>query len=293
MQFLIPLSASPICIYIYILDSDLVITAPADDLAPNDARSSAGTVLAGKLDRFSFKLPWLSMIMWHNYGPVTSSKVDEKAHDALHDNVIKWKHFPHYWPFVGGIHRSPMNFPHKGQWRRALMFPLICAWTNNWVNSWDTGDLRCHWVHYDVTVMESVTIVDRVIMRSGAHFMNNWFIVIIQIQWKYNFVPIQDVLKWLLNNFAHGTTDVLLWHVQIFFSNMVPCKRVTHKKQISIKFELWWNNHCSIIIQIWWKFVFFVFMFVFVKWAPHCILGLLGLWSINPYFDIHSHLWHQ
>ena len=89
-----------------------------------------------------------------------------------------------------------------------------------------------------------------------SHFMNNLFIVIIQIQWKYNFVPIQDVLKWLLNNFAHGTTDVLLWHVQIFFSNMVPCKRVTHKKQISIKFELWWNNHCSIIIQIWWKFVF-------------------------------------
>ena len=24
-----------------------------------------------------------------------------------HDDVIKWKHFPHYWPFVRGIHRSP------------------------------------------------------------------------------------------------------------------------------------------------------------------------------------------
>ena len=21
----------------------------------------------------------------------------------LHDGVIKWKHFPHYWPFVRGI----------------------------------------------------------------------------------------------------------------------------------------------------------------------------------------------
>ena len=29
--------------------------------------------------------------------------------------------------FVRGIHRSPVNFPHKGQWRRALMFSLICA----------------------------------------------------------------------------------------------------------------------------------------------------------------------
>ena len=31
-----------------------------------------------------------------------------------HDDVIKWKHFPRYWPFVGGIHRSPVNSPHKG-----------------------------------------------------------------------------------------------------------------------------------------------------------------------------------
>ena len=39
-----------------------------------------------------------------------------------HDDVIKWKHFPRYWPFVRGIHLSPVNSPHKGQWRRALMF---------------------------------------------------------------------------------------------------------------------------------------------------------------------------
>ena len=32
-----------------------------------------------------------------------------------HDDVIKWKHFPRYWPFVRGIHRSPVNSPHKGQ----------------------------------------------------------------------------------------------------------------------------------------------------------------------------------
>ena len=25
---------------------------------------------------------------------------------ALHDDVIKWKHFPRNWPFVRGIHRS-------------------------------------------------------------------------------------------------------------------------------------------------------------------------------------------
>ena len=38
------------------------------------------------------------------------------------DDVIKWKHFPRHWSFVRGIHRSPVNSPHKGQWRGALMF---------------------------------------------------------------------------------------------------------------------------------------------------------------------------
>ena len=45
----------------------------------------------------------------------------------IHDDVIKWKHFPRYWPCVRGIHRSPVNSPHKGQWRGALVFSLICA----------------------------------------------------------------------------------------------------------------------------------------------------------------------
>ena len=26
---------------------------------------------------------------------------------SFHDDVIKWKNFPRYWPFVRGIHRSP------------------------------------------------------------------------------------------------------------------------------------------------------------------------------------------
>ena len=71
----------------------------------------------------------------------------------VHDGVIKKKRFPRYWPFVRGIHRSPVNTPHKGQWRGALMFSLICAWTNDWANTRDAGGLRHHRSHYDVTVM--------------------------------------------------------------------------------------------------------------------------------------------
>ena len=45
------------------------------------------------------------------------------------------KHFPRYWPFVRGIHRSPVNSPHKEQWRGALVFTLICTRINGWVNN--------------------------------------------------------------------------------------------------------------------------------------------------------------
>ena len=73
-----------------------------------------------------------------------------------HDDVIKWKHFPRYWPFVWGIHRSSVNSPHKGQWRGALMFSLICAWINRWVNNRQAGDLRHHCAHYDVIVIQTL-----------------------------------------------------------------------------------------------------------------------------------------
>ena len=72
-----------------------------------------------------------------------------------HDDVIKWKHFPRNWPFVRGIHWSAVNSPHKGQWCRALMFSLICAWINGWVNNREAGDLKRHRAHYGVTVMRS------------------------------------------------------------------------------------------------------------------------------------------
>ena len=70
-----------------------------------------------------------------------------------HDDVIKWRHFPRYSPFVRGIHRSPVNSPHKGQWRGSLMFSFICAWIYSWVNSREAGDLRRHRAHHDVIVM--------------------------------------------------------------------------------------------------------------------------------------------
>ena len=70
----------------------------------------------------------------------------------IYDGVIKWKHFPLNCLCVGNS-QITVNSPHKGQWRGALMFSLICTRTNVWVNNRDAGDLRLHWAHYDITVM--------------------------------------------------------------------------------------------------------------------------------------------
>ena len=90
-----------------------------------------------------------------------------------HDDIIKWKHFPRYWSFVRGIHRSPVNSPHKGQWRGALMFSLICVWINGWVNNREAGYLRRYHAHYDVAVMdtyESVKLVTLVQVMACCQF---------------------------------------------------------------------------------------------------------------------------
>ena len=78
---------------------------------------------------------------------------------SLHDEVIKWKHFPRYWPFVRGSPRSPVNSPHKDQWRGALMFSLICVWINGWLNNPEAGDLRRYRPHYDFTAMHTLGII--------------------------------------------------------------------------------------------------------------------------------------
>ena len=88
------------------------------------------------------------MRQWHTYHTSVIKHLT-----VNHDDVIKWKHFPRYWPFVRRIHRSAVNSPHRGQWRGAFMFLLICVWINGWENSREAGNLRRYRAHYDVIVM--------------------------------------------------------------------------------------------------------------------------------------------
>ena len=84
--------------------------------------------------------------------------VDHGMMDQTHPKAW-WRHqmetIPALLAICAGNSRSPVNSPHKGQWRGALMFSLIYAWINSWVNKGEAGDLRHHRAHYDVTVMAS------------------------------------------------------------------------------------------------------------------------------------------
>ena len=102
--------------------------------------------IKGKFDKICAIVNNLSSLS-HYFGAICLQET------WLHDVVIKFKHFLRYCPFVREIHRSPVNSTQKGQWRGALMFSLICAWINGWVNNREAGDLRRHRAHYDVIVM--------------------------------------------------------------------------------------------------------------------------------------------
>ena len=67
-----------------------------------------------------------------------------------------------FWPGANQPWKRPMIDQVWGElsrhddvikWKQALMFSLIYAWINDWVNSREAGDLRRQHGHYDVIVM--------------------------------------------------------------------------------------------------------------------------------------------
>ena len=92
------------------------------------------------------------------------------------DDVIKWKRFPRYWPFLRGIHRWLVNSQHKGQWREALLFSSIFAWRNGWVNNdwaddWDAIApimTSLQWYRKFQVVMSSLVVLNVVITTTSS-----------------------------------------------------------------------------------------------------------------------------
>ena len=133
-----------------------------------------------------------------------------------------WRHqmetFPRYMPFVRGIHRSHVNSPHKGQRRGALMFSLICAWINGWVNNRDTGDLRHHRTHYDATVMDGMfchwtTLTSHIFLRIlfKLFHVSEWIFINKKMAWLncHKIFPSNTPVLYI----AHVNIAVL-WHLK-------------------------------------------------------------------------------
>ena len=132
------------------------------------------TVSSGNGERVIFASKWKSIFAWsfiyrvslpydlciifyHTYAYVFALNLQHTV--GLCDTVVYSFHDAssngNIFRVTGhlGIHRSPVNSLHKGQWRGTLMFSLICARINDWVNNHEDGDLRRHRGHYDVNVM--------------------------------------------------------------------------------------------------------------------------------------------
>ena len=159
-----------------------------------------------------------------------------------HDVVIHWKHFPRYWPFVRGIHRSPVNSPHKGQWRGALMFSLICVWINGWVNNREVGDLRRYRAHYDVIVMLCMCNSQG---RGKNRWVNKMFIDSISglpvISRTKGGLQLTEPLasKWSGN--LNWNTNILNWNTNIIIHENV-CENMTILCNVLISFHLQFNR---------------------------------------------------
>ena len=112
-----------------------------------------------------------------------------------------WRHqmetFSALLAISAGNSPVPVNSPHKGQWRGAFMFSLICAWINRWVKNREAGDLRRRRTHYDVIVMYGIIInvvmlslLWKVILITPLHMI--WFFKI-QIMMNIHFIMWQIV----------------------------------------------------------------------------------------------------
>ena len=94
--------------------------------------------------------------LWHHMS-LSSLAQAMTSYWGWHNITTWWRHqmetFSALLAICAGNSPVLVNSPHKSQWRRDLMFSLICARINCWVNNREAGDLRCHRAHYDVIVM--------------------------------------------------------------------------------------------------------------------------------------------
>ena len=147
-----------------------------------------------------------------------------------------WRHqiqtFSALLPFVRGIYRSPVDSPHKGQWRGALMFSLIWRWTNDWANSRDAGDLKCHRARYDVIVIWKWCHGQFIMHYNSAGNVYD-------SKHALNVLETSVILLWTVSNqlrlrqngchFADGIFKYIFLNEDFWISNNIPLKYVPYQ----------------------------------------------------------------
>ena len=111
-------------------------------------------------------------------------------------HCTRWRHqmehFPRNWPFVRGVHRSPVDFPHRGLWCGTLTFSLNRASTK-------LIPLAC-------IIFVISDWGDGVRPTTPSHCLNQWWFEIIGIH--PNFIFQILVNNQCLNKTLHCSPDV-------------------------------------------------------------------------------------
>ena len=130
-----------------------------------------------------------------------------------HDDVTKWKHFLRYWLFVRGIHRSPVSPPHKGQWHRALILSLICAWINGLVKNRHYDDVIMSAIASQIT---SLTIVYSIVY-SEADQRKHQGSASLAFVWGIHRGPVNSPHKWPVTRKMFPFDDVIMVRLAIWY----------------------------------------------------------------------------
>ena len=114
-------------------------------------------------------------IWWRHHGFLLNPQPGHMYQVCTHS---WWHHqmdtFSSLLAFCVGNSPTTGEFLPKGQWRRALMFSLICVWINSWVNNHESVGLRRHQAHYDVILMFMYQIGSRQWRRSWPLDLRGW-----------------------------------------------------------------------------------------------------------------------
>ena len=161
------------------------------------------------------------------------------------------------------------------------MTMLLWSWYQHDNNPWESW-YGCHLIFRDWHVRKSIYVilyglfmlphhVNYLIMALGPISLKI-FSIKIQLIWKLQFVLIQILIKWLLQNFAHGVKAMLSQHVQkivvIIWLPVTESQSISQSILIVNKnctgngpLETSWQTVFQFIIEILWKFLMILLWF--------------------------------